>query len=155
MGRGFLMALLALDLLVIASSAYVLWDRVRTHLLSPPERPAAFAGAPRPPPEAAEIRQAPAPAPPEAKPLEAQPEISFAFRDPGARQVAVAGDFNGWKPEPMKKDASQSWGLKLSLAPGRYAYNFIVDEKMIRDPSNKESENVEGRKVPASVLVVK
>ena len=38
--------------------------------------------------------------------------------------------------------------------PGEYAYNFIVDGKMIRDPSNRDSTDA-GRKIPSSLLKVR
>ena len=157
MGRGFLMALLALDLLVIASSAYVLWDRVRAQMSGPMETAAAVKApaipepAPKPP---AEIAPAPKPREPAEPAAGRRAEVSFSFRDPRAKTVAVTGEFNGWKPEDMKKDERLGWALKVSLPPGKYAYNFIVDGKMIRDPANKESGSLADRKVPASVLVV-
>lgn len=45
------------------------------------------------------------------------------------------------------------WGTRLSLSPGRYEYQFLVDGRPIPDPTVQESVlNPEG--VPSSVLVV-
>ena len=55
-----------------------------------------------------------------------------------ARQVFIAGDFNGWNPAafPMKKTA-EGWTFELHLPPGKTRYKFIVDGKWILDPANK------------------
>ena len=55
--------------------------------------------------------------------------VEFSCYSPDSGIVEVAGDFNGWVPSknPMKKDASGNWSVKIKLAPGRYAYKFVYD----------------------------
>ena len=157
MSREFLMLILALDLLVMGASGYVVWDRARAKAPPPKAlRP------PRPPPEPAPAEPAPAPAPSTPTVKEATPparssaarNILFQYRDSVPKRVAIAGDFNDWSPQLMKKDKNYLWKIALLLEPGEYAYNFIVDGKMIRDPSNRDSTDA-GRKIPSSLLKVR
>ncbi|MEP6620162.1 MAG: hypothetical protein ABJE47_12645 [bacterium] len=56
--------------------------------------------------------------------------VRLMFNDAGARQVAVAGDFNGWKPEmtPMQRDKrSGDWSVTLALPDGSHRYAIVVD----------------------------
>src|SRR5207249_2357426 len=48
----------------------------------------------------------------------------FAFPDPAARQVSLAGDFNNWdtKAGPMHKGPDGVWHLSVALKPGRHEY---------------------------------
>ncbi|OGR82602.1 MAG: hypothetical protein A2901_00685 [Elusimicrobia bacterium RIFCSPLOWO2_01_FULL_54_10] len=155
------MAVLALDLMVAAFSAYILLDRVkRSFAAAPPIVQAApverMPDVIVPPPEPVPEKPAPAPIVEKTPPPKiAKRNISFSYRDPFAKRVSVAGSFNGWSPQLMKKDASNRWTLTVKVPEGRHAYNFIVDGKTIRDPSAKGFEKVAGRKFPASVLVVK
>lgn len=67
-------------------------------------------------------------------------KVSLEFFKPGARQVAVAGSFNGWKPEDSLKPAGNGrWVADLNVGPGRYEYLFIVDGQWQPDPNAKES----------------
>ena len=169
MGRGFLMALLALDLLVMGASGYVLWDRVKKNASPPPAPIVVQPPMPAPAPEPA--AKLPGEKPEDSGLEEAAPEptakaksrkhegkpkkISFHYRDPSAKRVSIVGEFNQWSPQLMKKDAEQRWGITLNLKPGEYAYNFMVDGKLIRDPAQKKSTKRPGQKIPASVLQVK
>ena len=52
------------------------------------------------------------------------------FDDPTARQVAVAGDFNGWRSAatPMRRDdATGRWAVTLALHDGAHRYGLVVD----------------------------
>ena len=52
----------------------------------------------------------------------------FVMPAPGAKSVAVVGDFNGWTPTPLSDpDGDGIWTARISLPPGRYEYAFIVD----------------------------
>jgi 1,4-alpha-glucan branching enzyme len=64
-------------------------------------------------------------------------KIIFEFSAPEAREVFLAGNFNGWDihANPMKKDRSGLWKVTLSLMPGRYEYRFIADGQWEDDPS--------------------
>ncbi len=70
----------------------------------------------------------------------ATPEVvaRLAYRAPLAREVAVAGDFNAWKPGTarMRRGQGGVWTVELPLAPGkRYEYMFVVDGNWVTDPA--------------------
>jgi 1,4-alpha-glucan branching enzyme len=83
--------------------------------------------------------------------------VMFRYRNSDAKKVYVVGDFNDWSPtaDPMADDNGDGqWTLFYPLAPGRYAYKFVVDGKnWISDSVNPESEpdGFDGRN---SVVVV-
>ena len=64
-------------------------------------------------------------------------KVSFVLLEPRAKQVSLAGDFNGWSSNatPMRRDSSGHWETTVDLVPGRYQYKFIVDERWIVDPA--------------------
>jgi hypothetical protein len=49
------------------------------------------------------------------------------FRLPAATRVEIAGDFNGWQPEPLTRDADGAWVFSTPLAPGVYRFNVRID----------------------------
>lgn len=62
---------------------------------------------------------------------------TFRFDDPEATSVDVAGEFNNWRPEPLQRDGDGPWTVTLDLAPGHYAYKFLVNgETWTLDPAN-------------------
>jgi hypothetical protein len=62
--------------------------------------------------------------------------VQFRLGDAGARDVALAGDFNGWHPEHRLHQVQPGvWSVDVALAPGVYSYVFVVDGKTWRlDP---------------------
>ena len=64
--------------------------------------------------------------------------IDFVFHAPEARQVYLAGSFNGWslKKHPMKKNTGTGWKKTVMLPPGSYEYKFWVDGHWVEDPQN-------------------
>jgi len=86
-------------------------------------------------------------------------EVVVHFRDSGAHDVRIAGDFNGWVPDKgvrsliESEDGQRIWTKILLLPPGRYQYRYVVDGEWREDPDNPEavSSRVGGRN---SVLVV-
>ncbi|MSU21949.1 MAG: hypothetical protein EXS30_11215 [Pedosphaera sp.] len=81
--------------------------------------------------------------------------VALDLADQKANEVFVVGSFNDWRPgaTPMMALGEGMWGTRLSLSPGRYEYQFLVDGRPIPDPTVQESVlNPEG--VPSSVLVV-
>jgi 1,4-alpha-glucan branching enzyme len=61
--------------------------------------------------------------------------VSFKVSGSGkAAKVAVAGDWNGWKPEAMKKQKDGSYAVTLQISPGRHEYKFILDGNWVHDP---------------------
>jgi len=80
--------------------------------------------------------------------------VSLTLVTAGARQVCVAGSFNGWKPEqtPLSPTGDGRWVGDLTVPPGRHEYLFVVDGRWVTDPNAKETvENPFGGK--NSVLV--
>ena len=62
-----------------------------------------------------------------------------------AREVYLAGDFNGWNGGEllMNRDA-RGWSLSYVLAPGNYGYKFVVDGQWITDPQNTRTVVING-----------
>ena len=54
-------------------------------------------------------------------------EVEFTAFSPASGSVAVAGDFNNWKPEALKKGKNGNWSLKTKLAAGVYQYKLVFD----------------------------
>jgi hypothetical protein len=86
---------------------------------------------------------------------EAPRPVRFTLRAPGARQVAVVGDFNRWDPAatPLARGTG-AWEVEVPLAPGRHAYAFVVDgSRWVLDPAAPSERDPDfGR--PRSVTVV-
>ena len=66
----------------------------------------------------------------------------FLLVAPGAKQVALVGDFNEWdhNATPLARVASQGsngvWTIELPLTAGRHSYAFLVDgQRWVADPS--------------------
>ena len=75
------------------------------------------------------------PSPPPAIPA-ARVHVRFALHAPGASQVAVAGDFNGWRPDatPLERGVDGVWHAVVPLEAGRWSYSFVVDGRWTEDP---------------------
>jgi hypothetical protein len=63
--------------------------------------------------------------------------VRFVFVAPSAGNVSVVGDFNQWNPSaiPLRRLSDGTWIADVPLAPGRYAYAFVVDGRLEPDPS--------------------
>jgi 1,4-alpha-glucan branching enzyme len=67
------------------------------------------------------------------------------FRDRAARDVRIAGDFNGWVPDRgvlshVEADGeARVWTKILELAPGTYQYKYVVDGAWREDPENPQA----------------
>ena len=59
--------------------------------------------------------------------------------DPTAKEVSVAGTFNGWTPMPLKKTADR-FQASIELPTGEHEYKFIVDGAWQHDPAASESK---------------
>ena len=66
--------------------------------------------------------------------------VTFNIEVPGATNVYLVGDFNGWEVGACKlKRHDGKWSVTLSLPPGRYQYAFVIDgKKWIADPNAKQ-----------------
>ena len=152
MNKRKIVPLIILDIILIAAAAVVMIQRYHALteivLLTPPPLaaspetvPAPMETSPAPLPavsSAPAVAAESAPTPPETVPTR---NIGFAFYNTRARRVTITGEFNGWKRVPMKRGKNRKWTISLPLEPGTYAYNFVVDGKMVKDPNNPRSCN--------------
>lgn len=63
----------------------------------------------------------------------------FTLAAAGTKSVQIAGDFNGWRPEPLRlKDCPEGplWQKTVALVPGSYQYKYLVDGQWLPDPAN-------------------
>jgi chromosome partitioning protein len=69
-------------------------------------------------------------------------EVVVRFHDAAARDVRIAGDFNGWVPDRDVRSSVEGdgnarvWTKVLRLAPGTYRYRYLVDGEWREDPTN-------------------
>ena len=93
------------------------------------------------------LAEAAAHAPPRAaqdRPAPATREVVVRFRDEGARDVRIAGDFNGWVPDRGVRSHVEAegdarvWTKVLELEPGTYQYRYVVDGSWREDPENPQ-----------------
>jgi 1,4-alpha-glucan branching enzyme len=63
--------------------------------------------------------------------------VRFVHVAPGATAVSLVGDFNQWNPSaiPLRRLGDGTWIVDVPLSPGRYAYAFIVDGRIVIDPA--------------------
>ena len=82
--------------------------------------------------------------------------VRFAVEAPNAVHVSIVGDFNAWNPAGLPMHLlsdGRTWEVEVGLAPGRYAYAFVVDGRLARDSSAAES-GTDDFGVPNSVVLV-
>ena len=76
--------------------------------------------------------------------------VRFMLSVPTARSVAIAGSFNRWDPHQdmlSPADGRGVWSIMLPLPPGRYEYQFIInDEAWLLDPAAPEVDDGMGGK---------
>lgn len=53
--------------------------------------------------------------------------VRLVFRVPGAREVAIAGEWNGWDNAPLTSRPDGLWETVVRLAPGAYRFSLVVD----------------------------
>ncbi|MFO1500345.1 MAG: isoamylase early set domain-containing protein [Verrucomicrobiota bacterium] len=76
--------------------------------------------------------------------------VNFVCYAPGAKQVAVIGDFNGWEPSthPMKRQPDGAWMVQVQLTHGHHQYLFCVDGQPQLDPrAQGVARTAEGERV--------
>ncbi|HJZ88097.1 MAG TPA: isoamylase early set domain-containing protein [Polyangia bacterium] len=64
--------------------------------------------------------------------------VRFVLPAQGARRVALAGDFNGWRVDDIVLTDSHGdglWSATVPLPPGHHSYLFWVDGKWVQDPA--------------------
>lgn len=65
--------------------------------------------------------------------------VLFAIHAPGAHDVKLAGDFNGWVPDRgvlSLKEEGGLWKKFVFLGPGSYQYKLVIDDEWREDPHN-------------------
>lgn len=155
--RALLSLCIASALLAAGSAAIMLWRWNEAVKAAPPARPAlpepVDTGTGWPTSSIPSPAPAPAPAPAPPPPPAAGPRkrnVLFSYRSSRPQKVDLVGSFNDWSPAPMAKGENHTWSITLSLDPGEYTYNFLVDGRPVRDPNNPRTAP-EGR----SLLVLK
>jgi len=73
------------------------------------------------------------------------PRARFAVQCPGAQQVYLAGDFNGWDPEGRRmkrvRRGEDTFVAVLELEPGRYEFKYVVDGEWMCCPESGRVPN--------------
>lgn len=70
-------------------------------------------------------------------------EVTFQIEAPAAKDVYLAGDFNGWEINReglLSSRENGRWEKRMALPTGRYRYKFFVDGEWILDSKNPEQE---------------
>ena len=93
---------------------------------------------------------------PEENPVEEDKiEVSFSYVNPKAKKVCIVASFNNWSPQShcmLKR--SEGWSFRLFLAPGRYQYVLLIDDRLWEsDPGAFLTEET-GFGTKNSILVV-
>jgi 1,4-alpha-glucan branching enzyme len=62
--------------------------------------------------------------------------VQFRLDAPGAREVALAGDFTDWEPTYVLRHSGRGvWTVVAPLAPGVHSYAFVINgERWVPDP---------------------
>ncbi|MGA2265124.1 MAG: glycogen-binding domain-containing protein [Phycisphaerae bacterium] len=65
--------------------------------------------------------------------------IKFVFKPQSeAREVSVAGNFNGWQRLPMQRQQDGTFVRVISRAPRAFEYKFVVDGNWVPDPDHSQ-----------------
>ncbi|MDO9173077.1 MAG: glycogen-binding domain-containing protein, partial [bacterium] len=82
-------------------------------------------------------------------------DVTFVHRAPGAKEVTLAGSFNGWKAFDLalKDTGGGVWAVVVPLDEGTYEYKFVVDGAWRQDPTNPDGKD-DGYGGQNSVVVV-
>jgi hypothetical protein len=82
--------------------------------------------------------------------------VPITFDAPGAKSVAIVGDFNDWDAAaaPLTRfGANGPWTATVKIMPGRHLYAFMVDGKLVVDPRAPHARDLDYG-TDASVLMV-
>lgn len=62
--------------------------------------------------------------------------VNFLLVAPQAREVFLAGDFNGWdlQATPLTRQVDGGWHGQVALPHGHHRYLFVVDGELTLDP---------------------
>jgi chromosome partitioning protein len=70
-------------------------------------------------------------------------EVTFALESLSAKDIYIAGDFNGWDindESRLARGENGCWEKRVRLPHGRYRYKFVVDGEWMIDSKNQERE---------------
>jgi len=81
-------------------------------------------------------------------------KYTVKYRDPQAKNVKVAMDYNDWQVKHMSRRKDGNWHATFELPAGKYAYKFVVDGQWKKDPKNPNSQS-DGFGGESSVLELK
>ena len=61
--------------------------------------------------------------------------VEFSFYRPGANEVFIIGDFNGWQYGAMSMERQDDgyWLSKLELPPGEFKFRYFADGQWFTD----------------------
>src|SRR5690606_32428185 len=95
-------------------------------------------------------------APPTARAESGAVYVQFVMSAPGARSVALAGDFNEWTPSVALEDPDGDgvWTGRVALEAGVHEYMFVIDGTEWRPDPNALSYTDDGFGRRNSVLAV-
>jgi hypothetical protein len=82
--------------------------------------------------------------------------VPITFDSPGAKSVAIVGDFNDWDgtAAPLTRFGTNGpWTATVKVMPGRHLYAFMVDGKLVVDPRAPHARDLDYG-TDASVLMV-
>lgn len=70
----------------------------------------------------------------------------FVAAAPDAKDVFLAGSFNGWYPTttPMRSTNAGEWSVELDLPPGSYEFKFVVDGNWCCEPGLEDHTPCDG-----------
>ncbi len=70
-------------------------------------------------------------------------EVVFSVKAPQAKEVYLAGEFNGWQLDENSKMQQDNgcWTKRLSLNNGKYHYRFVIDGTWVEDALNPAKES--------------
>ena len=79
--------------------------------------------------------------------------VEFRFFRPEARDVRVAGDFNGWSGDAlhMKPAGNGWWTARMVLGSGAYRFRYVADGRWFTDYA---SNGVEFAKLGLNSLLI-
>jgi 1,4-alpha-glucan branching enzyme len=62
----------------------------------------------------------------------------LSVKAPDAKEVFLAGEFNGWKLDDSSRmeKTNGCWTKRLNLDSGKYRYRFVIDGNWSEDPAN-------------------
>jgi len=81
-------------------------------------------------------------------------EVEFKAYSPASGSVAVAGDFNGWKPVALKKGKNGNWSGKIKLASGIHQYKLVYDGQFWQTDNTNQERISDGHGGENSVIRV-